>query len=113
MYKNNIILTLVMGALMLTVAHSQEKLDSQQMKTIKGTVIGLDAVGNIISIQTQDQQKMAFSVPDKAIITQETRNIGLMDIGEASAVTIQYYVLSSSKNIVVSLIDNEPVVNEQ
>jgi hypothetical protein len=56
---------------------------------------------------------MAFSVPDKAIITQETRNIGLMDIGEASAVTIQYYVLSSSKNIVVSLIDNEPVVNEQ
>lgn len=55
---------------------------------------------------------MVFSVPDKAIITQETHNIGLMDIGASSDVTIQYFVSPNFKNTVISIVDNESVVNE-
>ena len=112
MNRYKIIFVLLISAIASPSGHCQEKADNRPTKTIKGTVIGLDAVGDIISIQTEDQQKMSFSVPDKAFITQETHNIGLMDIREASAVTVQYYVSPSSKNIVVSLIDNESVVNE-
>jgi len=110
-YKSKIFLTLLTSALMITTAYCQGKPEGHIIKTITGTVINNDAVGNIITIRTQGQQQMAFSVPDKAIITHQTKNIGLMDIRAADPVTIRYYV-SSSKNIVVSIADNNSVHNE-
>ena len=112
MFKYKIILTLFISAGMITVAYCQEKAGNHLIKNITGTVISTDSVGNNISIRTNSQQEMAFSLPDKAIITQETHNIGLMDIGKSDSVTIQYYVSSSLKNNVVNIVDNEPVVNE-
>ena len=112
MNKIKIILLLIVTVGTLTRAYSQEKLDNHQIKSITGTVSGSDAVGNIISIKTADQKEMAFIVPDKAIISQETHNIGLMDIVKSDSVSIQYFVSSSAKNIVVNIVDNESVVNE-
>jgi len=97
---------------MLTAAYSQEKLVNYQTKTISGTVMNTDFVGNTISILTEDQHHLSFSVPAKAIITQETHKIGLMDIGKSDSVTIQYYTLSSPQYTVVSILDNESIVNE-
>jgi len=105
-------LTLVMSVLIMTSSQAQEKPDNHLLKNITGTVIGLDAVGNTISVRSQDQQKMSFTVTDKAVISQEAHPIGLMDIGKADTVTIQYYVTSPLKYFVVSIIDNESVVNE-
>jgi len=97
---------------MITAAYCQEKPENHLVKNVSGTLTSMDAVGNVFSIRTGDQRQMAFFVPDKAIITQDTHNIGLMDIGEASAVTIQYYVSPAAKNTIVSIVDNESVVNE-
>ena len=112
MYRYRIILTLLIGAVMVTAGYCQEKPENHLIKNITGTVMSTDSVGNSISIRTDDQQEMAFSVPDKPVISQDTRNIGLMDIGKSDSVTIKYYVSSSSKNIIVSIIDNESIVNE-
>jgi len=112
MYEYKIIFSLVMSVLMVSMAYCQEKPENHPIKTIKGTVMSTDFVGNTISIQTDGQQQMAFVVPDKAVITQQTRNIGLMDIGRSDSVTIQYYVLPPSKSTIVSIVDNDAVVNE-
>jgi hypothetical protein len=112
MPKKSIINSLIFFLLISTTAYCQEKPDNHIIRYITGTVINTDSVGNIISIKTEDQKEMAFSVPEKALITQETHNIGLMDIGESSAVSIQYYVSPLAKNVIISLVDNESVVNE-
>ena len=112
MNKYSVILSLLLTVAMVTAANGQVSSSDHLIKKATGTVLNTDAVGNIISIRTDAQVQMSFTVPDKALITQETHNIGLMDIGEASLVTIQYYVSSSLKNIVVSIVDNESVVNE-
>ena len=107
-----LILTLMMSSLIVASSNAQEKPENHLLKNISGTVIGLDAVGNTISVRSQDQQKMSFPVTDKAVITQEAHPIGLMDIGKADTVTIQYYVITPLKYFVVSIVDNESVVNE-
>ncbi len=112
MHKNKVISFLLMVMFMVPAAYGQERPGDHLIKNISGTVTSTDAVGNIISIRTNDQKQMAFFVPDKAVITQETRNIGLMDIGKSDPVNIQYYPGPLSRNIVVSIVDNEPVVNE-
>ena len=112
MSKDKVIVSLLMSLLMVPVVYCQEKPENHLIKSIAGTVISLDAVGNIISIRTEKQRQMAFSVPDKAMITQDTHNIGLMDIGKSDSVAIHYYVSSTSKNIIVDMVDNESVVNE-
>jgi hypothetical protein len=111
MYKYKIIFSLLISMSMTLAAYGQEKPEIHPVSTITGTVLSTDAVGNIISIRTDDQRQMAFVVPNKAIITQETHSIGLMDIGKSDSVTIQY-LASSSKNTVVNIVDNESVVNE-
>jgi hypothetical protein len=112
MYKHKVIPYLLMSMFIVSTAYCQEESESRLIKSINGAVVSTDAVGNIISIRKEDQQPMAFFVPDKAIITQQTHKIGLMDIGKSDSVTIQYYVSSSVKNIVVSIVDNDSVVNE-
>jgi len=112
MNKNKIIFVLLLLTLMAPVAYCQEKPESLQIKNIAGTVLSTDSAGNTISIQTDDQRQMAFYVPDKAIITQETHNIGLMDIEKSDSVTMRYYISPSSQYTVVSIVDNKSVVNE-
>lgn len=97
---------------MLSTAMAQQSPKNYRILNVTGTVMGTDSVGNIISIRTDDQKQMVFSVPEKAIITQQTHTIGLMDIGKSDSVTIQYFVLPPAKNAVVSIIDNESIVNE-
>jgi|GEM_PF-2894629 len=113
MYKIKAIYSLLMSMLMVTTAYCQQKPEDHLVKMITGSVISTDAVGNIISIRTSDQKQMAFVVPDKAVITQDTHAIGLMDIRKSDSVNIQYYLGALSKNFVVSIVDNESTVNEQ
>ena len=75
MYKFKAIVTLLSSALMVSTAYCQENPGNHPIKTIKGTVMNTDSVGNIISIRTDDQKQMSFMVPEKAVITQETQNI--------------------------------------
>lgn len=112
MHKIRAIITLLMSMFMVTAAYCQQKPEDHLVKDITGSVISTDAVGNIITIRTSDQKQMAFVVPDKAVITQETHTIGLMDIGKSDSVNIQYYFGAYSKNFVVSIVDTETVVNE-
>ena len=112
MSKYKVIVSLLMSLNMVSGAYCQEKPENHLIKSIAGTVISTDAVGNIISIRTEDQKQMAFLVPDKVIISQDTHNIGLMDIRKSDAVAIHYYVSSSLKNVIVDIVDNESVVNE-
>jgi len=111
-HRYKFIFSLLLGSTMLTAAYAQENSVNHLLKTVKGAVVSADSVGNTITIQKADQQQMTFLVPEKAIITQESQNIGLTDIGASSFVTIQYFVSPSLKNIVVSIVDNESVVNE-
>jgi len=112
MYRAKAIFSLLMSTLIVSVVYAQEKTENHMMKYVSGTVIGTDAVGDIISIRTDNQKQMAFFVTDKASITQEAHNIGLMDIGKSDSVKIRYYLESTSKYIAVSIVDNESVVNE-
>jgi len=87
-------------------AWAQASIDNHQVKSINGTVVNVDSVGNVITIKTADQQQMAFAVPETASIMQQTHAIGLMDIRATDPVTIQY-ISSSGKYTVVSLVDNK------
>ena len=94
---------LLLTVFVMTSLDAQGKSENHQ---ISGTVVNVDAVGNIITIQTGNQKKMAFAVPDKVSITQETHDIGLMDIRIADPVAIQYSI-SQGKYIIVSIVDNK------
>lgn len=109
MSKFRIILPLLVTALMVTAGYCQEKLENHQTKTISGTVTETDYVGSTINVQT-DEGQMAFFVPGDAKVVRETHDIGLMDIKQGRPVTIQYYTSSPGKNVVVSIVDNKPVV---
>jgi len=98
---------------MVTVAFSQQNPGSPKtIKTISGVVTKIDFVGNTISILSDDQHQMSFSVPENAIITQDTQDIGLMDIKESNPVTIQYDIASPGMDVVESIIDNKPSSHE-
>ena len=112
MNSNKILLTLFMSTLLAIAAFGQGNQGNPLVETIKGTVLNTDSVGNTISIRTNAQKSIVFYVPDKASIMQETRSIGLMDIGKSDSVTIQYVTLSPLKNTIVSMVDNESIVNE-
>lgn len=97
-----ILLTLVF---MVSAAYCQEKAENRKIKVTTGTVTMVDAVGNIIEVNTVDEQ-IAFSVPDDANITLGTAKIGLMDIEANDPVEIQYYSSSPGEYIAVSIVDN-------
>jgi hypothetical protein len=112
MLKKRVITFFLMGVFMVSAGYCQEKPGDHLINNVAGIVTSTDSVGNIISIRTDDQKQMAFIVPEKANITQETHNIGLMDIEKSDAVNIQYYLGPFSKNYVVNIVDDESVVNE-
>jgi len=99
-------------SLIIPAAYCQEKKEYHLIKSIAGTVINVDNIGNIITIRTENQQQMSFSVVDNASITQETRNIGLMDIEQADPVIMQYYVLSTGKLTAVNIMDNKAIASQ-
>ena len=94
MFKHRTTFILLLMLLRSTSAFCQA---SHQVKTVAGTVVNVDAVGNIITVQTTDQKQMAFSVLEKANVTQQANDIGLMDIRATDPVTVQYYTLSPGK----------------
>ena len=112
MNKNKIILTFILTVLMVPTAFSQGILGSSQLKTVSGTVTGMDFVGNTISILTGDGHQMSFYVPGNAIITRDTHDIGLMDVKVSHPVTIRYDTTSAGKASVDSIIDNKPEAEE-
>jgi hypothetical protein len=112
MYKYKVILFLLMTTMTVTAAYSQTNSGNHQTATVSGTVTKIDFVGNTISILTDDNHPMSFSVPGKAIILQDTQDIGLMDVKISHPVTIKYDVSSSGKQIVDSIIDNKPAAHE-
>ncbi len=111
MFICKIMLLLLATVSVVTQAYCQEKSNIHEISIIGGKVINVDSVGNIITIQTDDQQQMAFSVPDKVSITQETHDIGLMEIRATDPVTVQYYASSPGKYVVFSIVDNKPIAS--
>lgn len=109
MDKYKVVFSLLISVLMVTTGYCQEKLENHQTKTISGTVTETDYVGSTINVQT-DQGQMAFFVPGNAKVVRETQDIGLMDIKQGRPVTIQYYTSSPGKNVIVSIVDNKPVI---
>jgi hypothetical protein len=85
---------------------SQEPTDPP-VRTAVGTVTQVDAVGNIINIRT-DSGDMSFIIPDQARKVRETKDIGLLEIGQGHPVIIEYTVIAPGKYKVVSLVDNQP-----
>lgn len=112
MDKYKIILSFLLTASMVTAAYSQENPGNYQTRTISGTVADIDFVGNTISILTKDQHQMSFLVPGNAVITRDTHDIGLMDIKQGHPVTIQYDISSPGKDMVYSIVDNNPAALE-
>ena len=106
MFKSQMIvfvsLTLAFTA---SLTYCQEKVETRKIITTVGTVTKVDAVGNIIEVDTNEGQ-MAFSVPEDASITQRTKKIGLMEIEASNPVTIQYYSPAPGKFVVVSITYN-------
>jgi hypothetical protein len=113
MFKYRIILSLLLTAGTLSPAYCQVQAGNHQIKIVRGTATDIDAVGNVITIQPDPMQmgqtQMALYVPDKATITHETHDVGLLDIRKSDPVTIQYYVSSPGKYTVLSIVDNKPV----
>jgi hypothetical protein len=112
MGKYKFIFSLLITLSIFSAAYSQENPKKNQAKTISGTVSDMDSVGNTISILTDDQHRMSFFVPGSAVITRDTHDIGLMDIKQGHPVTIQYDISSSGKDIVESIVDNNPAAHE-
>ena len=110
MHKYKIIFSLLMTVFIVTAGYCQKDLESHQTNTISGTVTETDYVGGTINVQT-DQGQMAFFVPGNAIIFRNTHDIGLMDVKVSHPVTIKYDISSPGKNIVVSIVDNKPIIN--
>ena len=115
MYRNVIIFVcMTISAIATTVysqentEHSQTNSENNQSNTITGTVTKNDFAGDTISIITDDQRQMSFSVPSNSIITRDTKNVALMDIKNGHPVTIQYEVTSPGMNVVESINDNKP-----
>jgi ABC-type Fe3+-hydroxamate transport system substrate-binding protein len=96
---------LSMVVLMVSAAYCQVKAENRNIQTTIGTVTMVDAVGNIIEINTADRQ-IAFSVPEDTKITLGTVKIGLMDIEVSDPVEIQYYSSSPGEYTAVSIVDN-------
>ena len=109
MNKTRIIFSCLMFVLTTSAAYGQVNLVNNQTKTVSGTVTNMDYAGSTISIQTEDQHKLSFSVPGNAIIVQDSHDIGLMDIKGGHPVTIQYDVSSPGKNMVESIVDNQTI----
>ena len=92
-------------------AYGQSKPGNSQVNTISGTVVQSDFVGDTITVLTNMNQQMTFSVPGNAIIVREAKDIELMDIKVGSPVIVKYDISSPGKDIAVSIIDNKPVSN--
>ena len=91
---------------MTNLAYCQEKAETRQIMTIVGSASKVDAVGNIIEVETTGGP-MAFTVPTDASITEGTKKIGLMEIEASDPVTIQYYSPSPGKFVVISITCNK------
>ena len=102
------VIALALLAFVFTVglAYCQEKVETRQTITTVGRVTNIDALNNIIEVNTDDGQ-IAFTVLDDANITQGTKKIGLMEIGVTNPVTIQYYRPSPGKYAAVSITYNK------
>lgn len=125
MFKYNFLLIFLLSAIFSSSAFSQGIIENHQVKIIHGTVINLDTVGSVITIETMEQvgtvgntvqavgpEQVAFFVPDKVIITLQTHDIGLMDMRKGDPVTVRYYAASPGKYTVSSIMDNRPVAAE-
>jgi hypothetical protein len=113
MYKYTVLFFLLMSAFMVTAVYSQVSSGMIQTRTVSGTVDKIDFAGSTISIQTDDQHEISFSVPANAIITRDTRDIGLMDLAGGHPVTIQYDISSPGKNIAESIVDHKSASHEE
>jgi len=107
-----LILILLIAFFIIIPVYAQVKPALREIKTISGTVVNIDSVGNVITIKTRDQIQMAFIVMDKASITLNANDIGLMEISESDPVTIQYYISYPGKYTAISIVDNKPVASE-
>ncbi|MDD5730882.1 MAG: hypothetical protein PHN57_07135 [Candidatus Omnitrophica bacterium] len=107
MFKSKtIVFVLLVLAFTASLAYCQEKVETRKIITTDGIVTKVDAVGNIIEVNTNEGQ-IAFSVPDDASITQGTKKIGLMELEVSDPVTIQYYCPFPGKFVVVSITYNK------
>ena len=98
---------ILMVSLMNSKSGSQEIVENQNTRTIRGTVTTIDVVGGVMNVQTE-KGPMAFSISDQTKKIQDTHDIGILDIKSGDPVSIQYESISPGKNMVISIVDNKP-----
>jgi preprotein translocase subunit YajC len=110
MFRNKtIVFALSAIACMATAAYCQERVENRQILTISGRLAKVDFVGSTIVVK-KDNEQITLSVQDDAIITEGTEKLGLEDLEENDPVTIQYYSPYPGQYDVVSIVDNNIIV---
>ena len=92
--------------LCLVSGHAFSQQDAQT-RTISGLVSKVDAVGDVVNVKTE-RGDMAFSVSGQTRIVQDTKDIGMLSLGQGHPVTVEYVVESPGKYKATSMVDNQP-----
>ena len=107
MYQHKIVFLLLISMAMTICAYSQQSPQDPGMQKVSGIVNSVDVQGGILNLNS-DRGQMAFSVPDNAVITRETRPVKLGDVKQGDPVAIQYNTSSDAVYVVTSIIDSRP-----
>lgn len=110
MFRNKIFLLALLAVAFFSIsAYCQENAANRQITAISGTITKVDFVGGFIVVDTGSGQ-LELSVPDDAVMVGGTEKLGLVDLQESDPVTVQYYNSSSDQHIVVSIVDNNALL---
>lgn len=87
-------------------AYCDEGINNKQIITVNGTVTKIDSEGSAISVQT-DKWVMDFHIPVDAELLRGTHHMASIEIEQGDPVTIRYFISSSGKNDIISLVDHK------
>lgn len=76
-----------------SVSYSQNQNSRAEVRTITGTVVAVDWVGEKLVVDTNDYgnaDEVTFVVPKDAVLTRGTETIGLSDVEEEDQVQVEF-----------------------
>jgi len=77
-------------------ATCEEKIDSKELKVIKGKIVSLDLQGSLISIRwfnNEDKRydELTFAIPDETDIIKQGQDVAISELNKGNQVTVEYY----------------------
>jgi hypothetical protein len=99
MLRNKVIACVLLAAVLIS-----GEAYCQQVNTVTGKVIYVDAEGSVINVQT-DTGKMVFYISVESNLIGGTHPIASIDIERGDPVQIQYSSSASGQNNIISLVD--------